>query len=99
MSNRKILDLFDNDYLFMENLRLAKKENFSNFPKNDITFSKTQFTKTSYETDTFEEDFDNSSHLKYQHINNYKPLNAKQRLNAKNLSMAAYKTSLNEVYN
>ena len=99
MSQRKLLETFDNDYLFMENLRIAKKENFTNLPKNDITFSKVALTKTHWETEPFQEEFDTSAHLKFQHINDFKPLTSQQRLYGKILSNNAYKTSLNEIYN
>ena len=54
MPEKKLLQLFDNDYLFMEKMRISKRENFANmkqYPDIDITFSKTQFSKSFYETD------------------------------------------------
>lgn len=102
MPEKKLLQLFDNDYLFLEKMRISKRENFANmkqYPNIDITFSKTQFSKSFYETDPFIEDFDNSAHLRYQHINNYKPMSKNQRLKNKIMTNNSYRTSLAEIYN
>jgi hypothetical protein len=102
MPDKKSLTLFDNDYLFKEKVRISKRESFANqkyYPTNDITFSKVHFTKSLYETDPFIEDFDSSAHLRYQHINNMKPLTKSQRLHNKILTNNSYKTSLSELYN
>ena len=96
----QLLELFDNDYLFMEKLRIANanggKEKYSSQP--DLTFSKTQMTKVEWETEPLTETLDSSAHLRYQHINNYKPLTQEQRLNGKKMSGSYFKDSLDEFY-
>ena len=102
MPERKMLQVFDNDYLFVEKMRIAKREKFANmrqYPNIDITFSKTQFSKTHFETDPFIEDIDSAAHLRFQHINNYRPISKEQRLKGKIMTNNAYKTSLAEIYN
>jgi hypothetical protein len=102
MPERKMLQVFDNDYLFVEKMRIAKREKFANmkqYPNIDITFSKTQFSKSLYETDPFNEDFDGAAHLKYQHINNNRPQSKEQRLKGKIMANNSYKSSLAEIYN
>ena len=102
MPERKMLQVFDNDYLFVEKMRIAKREKFANmkqYPNIDITFSKTQFSKTLWEQDPFIEDFDGAAHLRYQHINNHKPITKDQRLKNKIMTNNSYKTSLAEIYN
>lgn len=101
--NRKVVNLFDNDFLFKENVKRNKRENFVNMqhiPTADISYSKTQLTKSVWEgMDLLEEDLNPSAHLQFQYINNYKPLSKTQRLNSRILSDNAYKESLKEIYN
>ena len=100
---KKMLELFDNDYLFMEKLRIGQrnsKENFAgHYPNVDLTFSKTQFTKTKFETEPFIEDLDASAHLKYQHINDYRHLTQTQRSMGKKMANNSFRQSLEEIYN
>ena len=99
-SRSQLLELFDNDYLFIEKLRIANanggKEKYSVQP--DLTFSKTQMTKVLWETEPLTETLDSSAHLMYQHINNNKPLTQQQRLDGKRMSSAYFKDSLDEFY-
>lgn len=102
MPSKQSLALLDDDYLFLQKMRESRKENMTNlknYPTSDITFSKTYFTKSVHETDPFIEEFDNSAHLKYQHINNMKPLSKQQRLSNKLMTNESYRNSLNEIYN
>jgi hypothetical protein len=102
MPERKMLQVFDNDYLFIEKLRQSKRESFANmkqYPNIDITFSKTQFSKTHFETDPFIENIDSAAHLRYQHINNNRPQSKEQRLKGKIMTNNSYKSSLAEIYN
>jgi hypothetical protein len=102
MPDKKLLQIFDNDHIFLRKLTQSKRESFANmkqYPNIDLTFSKTQFSKTLFETDPFIEDFDSAAHLRYQHINDYKPMTKDQRLKNKIMTNNAYKTSLSEIYN
>jgi len=101
-SGKKLLE-FDNDHIFLEKMKISKrnsKENYvGHYPTNDITFSNTQFTKTIFETDPFIESFDSGAHLQYQHINNYKPLSQLQRSTNKKMTNESLIESLDEIYN
>lgn len=101
MPNRQTLNLFDDDTIFIEKLKTAQREKFANmthYPDVDITYTNTLFKKTLAE-DNFYEDDKNDAHLRFQHINNYKPITSEQRLKNKILSNDALKNGLKEIYN
>tara|TARA_B110000259_G_scaffold188176_1_gene245362 strand:+ start:2929 stop:3240 length:312 start_codon:yes stop_codon:yes gene_type:complete len=103
MSNKKLLPVFDNDLLFVEKLRTAKKDALTyaitNPKGKDLSFSKIQFTKTQYDTEPLTEDLDPSAHLNYRHLDNHKPITASQRLSGRKELINSHKVSLSEIYN
>jgi len=103
MSNKKLLPVFDNDLLFVEKLRIAKKDalihSITNPKGKDLSFSKVHFSKTQYDMEPLSEELDPSAHLSYKHLDNYKPMSSNQRLTGRKELIKSHKISLSEIYN